>query len=85
MIYYLDFARALLNPLRGPRSGIQQGGSEAFICKAFKGKAIVAYVGPLITQQIESLRLARRVKSNAIKWFSSIISNQYFVLLLWLA
>jgi len=28
--------------------------SEAFICKAFKGKAIVAYADPLITQQMEA-------------------------------
>jgi tryptophanyl-tRNA synthetase len=45
MFYHLNFARALLNPLRGPRSGpdeigfafhwasIQQGEPEAFICK----------------------------------------------------
>jgi len=28
--------------------------SEAFICKALKGKAIVAYAEPLITQQMKA-------------------------------
>jgi len=28
--------------------------SEAFICKALKGEAIVAYANPLITQQMKA-------------------------------
>ena len=49
--------------------------SEAFICKALKGEAIVYYAEPLITQPYESLRLARRVKINEIK--STIILFAY--------
>jgi hypothetical protein len=30
---------------------------EAFICKAFKGEAIVNYCSPLITQQMEAFGL----------------------------
>jgi len=44
--------------------------SEAFICKAFKGEAIVYYASPLIIRRRRtdgSLRLARRVKINEIK------------------
>ncbi len=37
---YLNFARALLNPLVGPRSGIQQGESEARIQKEHLRKTI---------------------------------------------
>ena len=59
---------------------------EAFICKALKGEAIVAYAEPLIIRlrrTDESLRLARRVKINEIKstiilftnWVSDITSQ----------
>jgi hypothetical protein len=55
-------------------------GSEAFICKALKGKAIVAYAEPLIIRlrrTDESLRLALRVKINEIK--STIILSTNWV------
>ena len=51
-------------------------GLEAFICKAFKGEAIVIYASPLITQQMEASSSpcwvvaeseAQRVKINKIK------------------
>jgi hypothetical protein len=32
----LNFARALLNPLRRPQGGIQQGESKALICMVFQ-------------------------------------------------
>jgi hypothetical protein len=48
--------------------------SEAFICKALKGEAIVNYCEPLIKKALYaqpaghgSLRLAHRVKINEIK------------------
>ena len=55
--------------------------SETFICKALKGKAIVTYAEPLITQQMKasglsaSGGLARRVKINEIK--STAILSTY--------
>jgi hypothetical protein len=53
-MYNLNLARALLNHLRGPRNGIQQGESKTFICKAFKGEVIVNYTSALITQQMKA-------------------------------
>jgi hypothetical protein len=39
---------------------------EAFICKAFKGEAIVNYALALITQQMEASGLPAGVKINEI-------------------
>ena len=55
--------------------------SEAFICKALKGEAIVYYAEPLIIRlrrTDESLRLARRVKINEIKSTISLFTYQVF-------
>ncbi len=42
-------------------------GSEAFICKAFKGEAIVHYASALITQQMEASGSPKGVKINEIR------------------
>jgi hypothetical protein len=41
--------------------------SEAFICKALKGEAIVAYAEPLITPQMKASGSPPRGKINEIK------------------
>jgi hypothetical protein len=45
--FYFDFQAKSRSYLDFPES-------EAFICKAFKGAAIVCYCKPLITQQMEA-------------------------------
>jgi len=46
--------------------------SEAFICKAFKGEAIVDYCKPLITQQMKASDLPFGLKKDEKK-INSII------------
>jgi len=55
--------------------------SEAFICKAFKGEAIVKLCFALNNTADGSLRLARRVKINEIKGLLSTTIEQYLFLL----
>jgi hypothetical protein len=52
-------------------------GSEAFICKALKGEAIPLKAGCLVLNNSAdgSLRLARRVKINEIRWYPSLSND----------
>jgi len=50
--------------------------SEAFICKAFKGAAIVRYCKPLITQQMEAPGSPDPLERLVRRSFSEDVSSQ---------